>query len=605
MQNTIKLLKDNNLLRVIEEPVDIDLEMSHIAYIEVKKEDSKALLFLNPVSKRLGKEFPMPVLMNTFCSYKALELIFGKKANDIADEIEELIKLRIPTGLTAKAEFLSKMISLKNVPPKHIKGKGLCQEFVKKDDKVNLYNLPILTTWSKDAGPFITMGQVYTQSLDGKKQNLGMYRLQVYDKNHLGMHWQIHKDGTHFFHEYKKAGVKMPVSVAIGGDPLYIWCGQAPMPYGFFELLLYGFIKGQNAKLVKSLTNDIYIPYDADIVLEGFIDPEELKDEGPFGDHTGYYTPIVEYPVMKVSCVTSKLEPIYHATVVGKPPLEDKYMGYATERIFLPLLKTTTPDLVDYKMPENGVFHNLILAKMQSRYYGHAKQFMHAFWGVGQMSFVKHAVFVDENAPKLDDFKNITKYILNRIDKKNLLISEGVCDILDHASDIEGYGGKLGIDCTGAEIETFQREILDDSELLIKMSEIDKNIKDVHQFKIEAKTPICVIAVKKEQNMEEVFEKLKSFKANTRLLVFVDAGEDDITNAYMLIWKVVNSIDAQRDLFFADELFGIDATRKNKELDNYPRVWPESVECDKNMLLSLQKKGLIDIDDEFLKKFWI
>lgn len=605
MQNAVNLLKEHNLLRVIKEPVDIDLEMPHIAYVEVKKDDSKALLFLNPISKRLGKEFPIPVLMNTFGSHKALEVLFGKKVDEVANEIEELIKLKIPAGFSAKTEFLLKMVSLKNVPPKRIKGKGLCQEFIKKDDKVNLYNLPVLTTWSKDAGAFITMGQVYTQSLDGEKQNLGMYRLQVYDKNHLGMHWQIHKDGTHFFNEYKKAGKKMPVSVAIGGDPLYIWCGQAPMPNGFFELLLYGFIKDKNAKLVKSITNDIYVPHDADIVIEGFVDPNEVMAEGPFGDHTGFYTPKVDYPVMKVSCVTSKLEPIFHATVVGKPPLEDKYMGYATERIFLPLLKTTTPDLIDYRMPENGVFHNLILAKMKPRYFGHAKQFMHAFWGVGQMSFVKHAIFVDEKAPKLDDYDNITTYILNRIDKKNLLISEGVCDVLDHASNIEGYGGKLGIDCTGEEIEVREIETINDELLLAKMVDLEKNIKAVCQYKTNTKTPICVVAIKKEENVKNVFEKLKALKNHTRLLVFVDYDDDFITNPYMLVWKVVNNIDAQRDLYIDNDLFGIDATSKNLEHDNYPRVWPQSVNCDKDVLKSLQNRGLIDIDKEFIEKFWL
>lgn len=605
MQDIIQLLKENDLLKVIDEPVDIDLEIPHIAYIEVKKEDSKAILFLKPVSKRLGKEFPIPVLINIFGSHKALNLILGKKPDDIALEIEEYLKFKTPLNIIQKANFASKLIGLKNILPKRLKGRGLCQEFVKKDEKVNLYNIPILTTWEKDAGPFITMGQVYTQSLDGTKHNVGMYRLQVYDKNHLGMHWQIHKDGTHFFNEYKNAGQKMPVSIAIGGDPLYIWCGQAPMPYGFFELLLYGFIRGKNAKLVKSITNDIYIPNDVDIVIEGFVDPDALEDEGPFGDHTGFYTPKVPYPVMEVTCITSKNEPVYHATVVGKPPLEDKYMGHATERIFLPLLKTTTPELIDYKMPENGVFHNLILAKMNTRYFGHAKQFMHAFWGVGQMSFVKHAIFVNAGAPELDDYRKIVPYILNRISKQNILISEGVCDILDHACAIDGYGGKLGIDCTGSEIDTEQRDILSNEILFKKMNEIVPEIKKVYQYKVDTKTPICVIAVKKSQNMRKIYELLKSFKSNTRLLVFVDyCNEEDIENSYMLIWKIVNNIDVQRDLYIEEDFFAIDATMKNK-FDNYNKAWPDSVLCTKSVIESLRKRELIDVSDKFLKDFWI
>ncbi len=266
MERIIALLQENNLLRVIDEPLDIDLEIPHLAYIEVKKEDSRALLFTRPISKRLGKVFHTPVLMNVFGSDKATELVFGKNPNDVAEQIQSLMHMKPPSSFMDKIGMLGTLFGLKNALPKRLKGKGVCQSTVFKEP--NLYDLPILTTWSEDGGPFITMGQVYTQSLDGTKQNLGMYRLQVYSENRLGMHWQIHKDSAHFFHEYKKAGQKMPVSVGIGGDPLYIWCGQAPMPIGMFELLLYGFVKEKSARLVKSLTNPIYIPEDVDFVIE-------------------------------------------------------------------------------------------------------------------------------------------------------------------------------------------------------------------------------------------------------------------------------------------------------------------------------------------------
>ncbi|MDR1285159.1 MAG: menaquinone biosynthesis decarboxylase [Campylobacteraceae bacterium] len=604
MKNIIELFKQHNLLKVIDESVDIDLEIPHIAFIEAKKEDSKALLFLKPISKRLGKEFHIPVLMNIFGSKEAVKLIFGKEVETISQEIEEIIKLRIEAGFRGKTEFLTKLLSFKNIPPKRVGGKGICQEFVKQGDKVNLFNIPILTTWPEDGGAFITMGQVYTQSLDGKLQNLGMYRMQVYDKNHLGVHWQIHKDGMHFFNEYKKEGKKMPISVAIGGDPLYIWCAQAPMPYGFFELMLYGFIRNKKAKLIKSITNPIYVPDDADFVLEGWVDPQNLVLEGPFGDHTGYYTPKELYPVMEVSCITSKLEPIYHATVVGKPPIEDKYMGQATGRIFLPLLKTTAPELIDYDMPENGVFHNLILAKMKTRYFGHAKQFMHAFWGVGQMSFVKHAIFVGDDAPNLQDHEDISKFILNRVSKDNIIISEGICDALDHASPNACYGGKLGLDCTGGEIEAEMKEIVSNSLMLDKISSICSEIKDARQFMTDTKTPVTFIAIRKERPIKEIFKMLRPIRKHTKLLVFVDADSDDIKNLYMLIWKVVNNIDAKRDIFIEDEFFGIDATKKG-ELEGYNREWPNVVNCDKNVLENLRKRGLIDVSDEFLKKFWI
>lgn len=602
MQRIIDLLKQHNLLRVIDEVLDIDLEIPHLAYIEVKKEDSKALLFTNPVSKRLDKTFDMPVLMNVFGSAKATELIFGKNPDDVAKSIEALMHMKPPTSFMDKLGMLGTLFNLKNALPKRLKSKGVCQSKVCTEP--NLYDFPIVTTWPQDGGPFITMGQVYTQSLDGTKQNLGMYRLQVYDKTRLGMHWQIHKDSAHFFHEYKKAGQKMPVSIGIGGDPLYIWCGQAPMPIGMFELLLYGFIKDENARLVKSLTNPIYVPEDVDIVIEGWVDPTQMEIEGPFGDHTGYYTLKEPYPVMDVTCITSKEKPVYQATVVGKPPLEDKYMGWATERIFLPLLKTTAPDLIDYNMPENGVFHNLILAKMNVLYPGHAKQFMHAFWGVGQMSFVKHAIFVDENAPELGDYEKISDYILNRISAKRLLISEGVCDALDHASPNALFGGKLGVDCTGDIIDTPAKTLLSDAELLLKVTTYVPEAKALKQYKTETKTPMTIIALEKKRAGKEVYEALKPLREHMKLIILVDQEGNDVDNAYMLVWRVVNNIDALRDIFMEEEFIGIDATTKTA-LDGYSREWPGDTNCDQATIKSLIERGLVENNPSFLKHFHI
>ncbi|WP_060825767.1 menaquinone biosynthesis decarboxylase [Sulfurospirillum cavolei] len=602
MERVIALLRQNDLLRVIDDELDIDLEIPHLAYIEVKKEDSKALLFTKPVSKRLGKTFDMPVLMNVFGSKRATELIFGKHPDAVAKQIESLMHMKPPSSFMDKLGMLGTLFNLKNALPKRLSKKGTCQTKIYQEP--DLYDLPILTTWPQDGGPFITMGQVYTQSLDGTKQNLGMYRLQVYSKNRLGMHWQIHKDSAHFFHEYKKAGQKMPVSVAIGGDPLYIWCGQAPMPIGMFELLLYGFIKDQNARLVKSLTNPIYIPEDTDIVIEGWVDPGVMEIEGPFGDHTGYYTLKEPYPVMDVSCITCKEKPIYQATVVGKPPLEDKYMGWATERIFLPLLKTTAPDLIDYNMPENGVFHNLILAKMNVLYPGHAKQFMHAFWGVGQMSFVKHALFVDEKAPNLNDYEQISDYILNRVCAKRLLISEGVCDALDHASPNALFGGKLGVDATGEAVEAGVKTLLSDQELWLKVTTLVPEVKALKQYKIHTKTPICVLAIAKKRNARDVFEALKAFRDHIKLFVIVDDASNGVDNPYMLIWRTVNNIDALRDIFIENELIGIDATTKT-ELDDYTREWPEDTTCDPTTIQRLIEQGLVKNDPIFLKHFQI
>ncbi len=601
MQDVILWLKENGNLKIIDEPLDVELEIPHVAYVEVKKEDSRPILFTKPVNRAKGIEYDMPVLMNIFANKEITEKIFGKHPDDVAEGIEELLKLKPPKTFKAKLAMIPKLFSLKNVFPKRLNFKGECQEVIIPKEEVDLDRLPILKTWEEDGGPFITMGQVYTQSLDGQMQNLGMYRLQQYDRNRLGMHWQIHKDASHFFDQYQRAGKKMPVTVAIGGDPLYIWCGQAPMPHGMFEMLLYGFVRNKNAQLVKSVTNDIYIPRDVDIVIEGFVDPEVMEIEGPFGDHTGYYTLKEPFPVMEVETVTMKKEPVFAATVVGKPPLEDKYMGWATERVFLPMLKPMAPDLIDYNMPENGVFHNLILAKMKVMYKGHAQQFMHAFWGVGQMSFVKHALFVGEDAPELEDTEALTKHILNRLDPKKILITSGIVDHLDHSSSEQFVGGKLGVDATGEEVEEGVEVLLDDAALLQKIREINKNVVALKQYFTETKNPVCVISVTKKKSQLKMIKKLKVLQAHIKLLIIVDNANNDIEDPYMLVWRVVNNIDASRDVVL-EPFIAIDATNKS-EADGFEREWPGDTFCTKEVLDGLQKKGIIDIDEDFIKRF--
>jgi len=599
MQKAIELLEKNNLLKIIEDELDIYLEIPHIAYVEIKKENSKAILFTNVVDRKNAKKFDIPVLMNVFCNEKAVKLFIGD-ADKIGMQIESLLKLKAPVNISEKISTLTKLFALKNTIPKKLKIKAECQEVVKLGKDAKLSDLPILTTWEQDGGAFITMGQVYTQSLNGEFKNLGMYRLQVYADNTLGMHWQIHKDSNHFFHEYKKAGKKMPVSIGIGGDPMYIWCGQAPLPIGVFELMLYGFIKNKPAKLVKSITNDIYIPADNDFVIEGFVDTNKLKIEGPFGDHTGYYTLEDEFPFMEVSAITSKKNPIYLATVTGKPPIEDKYMGFATERIFLPLLKTTAPDLIDYYMPENGVFHNLIIAKINSFYPGHANKMMHVFWGVGQMSCVKHAIFVNFDAPKLTNHNEITKYILNRVNIEDILVSKGVVDHLDHSSVKFAVGGKLGLDCTGNEVKELRITLLDDKDLLEKMQNINKDIKDLKQYYKDTKNPICVISVEKTKSQKYIFEELKPLFSYIKILIIVDNRSNDLQNPYMLIWRVTNNIDANRDLYISGQTLCLDGTNKNS-FDNFQRRWPDDVNCTKSVIDSLVKRKILDIDDEFIK----
>lgn len=599
MKEFIQILKENDLLRVIEEPVDVDLEIAHLAYIEAKKgEKGKALLFKNPIDKKLNKQYKFPVLMNTFCNKKALNLAFGRDYEEVAEEISKLIKLHIPTSFKAKIDFFMNLLSFKNIPPKRLKKNKALYDY---EILNSLEELPILKTWEDDAGKFITMGQVYTQNLDKTQNNLGMYRLQMSDKNELLIHWQIHKDGANFYHEYKNAGFKkMPVSIAIGGDPLYIWCSQAPLPKGIFELLLYGFIKKTPAKITPC-ENGIFVPYDSDVVIEGYVDLEEFKIEGPFGDHTGFYTPAELFPVMKVEKIYAKKDAIYQATVVGKPPLEDKIMGLGTERIFLPLLQTSVPDLIDYNMPENGVFHNLILAKIDAKYPAHAQQIMHAFWGVGQMSFVKHAIFVDKNAPSLKDYDALIPYMLDRFNTKKILISEGICDQLDHASPNSCFGGKAGLDAC-EEIQVEELEILEDEKLL-ELFKTKVELLNLKQFYKESKSPIVCILLDKKEKIEQSFDKLLEFKKHFRILVFLDA-ENKLENSYMLVWRVVNNIDAKRDIFIKEERLGVDASAKG-EAEGYLRAWPKQTDCTKSVIEDLILRNILENNPDLFNKFEI
>jgi 4-hydroxy-3-polyprenylbenzoate decarboxylase len=324
-----------------------------------------------------------------------------------------------------------------------------------------------------------------------------------------------------------------------------------------------------------------------------------------FGDHTGYYTLKKPFPVMHVDTITTKKDPVFYATVVGKPPLEDKYMGYATERIFLPLLKTTSPDLIDYAMPENGVFHNLILCKIAPRYPGHSMQVMHSLWGTGQMSFVKHAVFVGEDAPDLRDYENLTKYVLNNLNPEKILISKGVVDELDHSSVEELVGGKLGVDAT-QEWRTYptshngELRILDDEELFEKIKALDESVEEIKQYMTDTKNPVCVIKFNKTKPARIIFDKLKKLKEHLRIVVFINTPET--FNPYMLVWRVTNNIDALRDVWI-EEIIGIDGSNKN-EIDGFNREWPPDVDTTPEVIEKLRALGLIEgINEDELKKY--
>lgn len=603
----ITLLHDNNELTIIDEPLDIYLQIPQLAYIEVKKPSSKALLFTHPICAKSGKTYDIPVLMNVFGSQSRLNLLLNQPIPEIAKHIHELLTFTPPKHIGQIFKALRELYALRHTFPKYSKKRGLCQESIQTAD-INLFDLPILTTWEDDGGAFITMGQVYTQNLQGTQKNLGMYRLQVYDETHLGLHWQIHKDSQHFFHQYKQAGQKMPVSIALGGDPLYIWCGQAPLPMGIFELMLYGFIRKKRPILCPCVSNPLYAPHDVDIVIEGWVDTTQMRDEGPFGDHTGYYTPIEPYPVLEVSAITMRKKPIFPATIVGKPPLEDKYMGYMTERVFLPLLQTTAHGLLDYHMPENGVFHNLIFAKIKPQYPSHAQQIMHNFWGVGQMSFVKHAIFVDENAPALTDYVALGTYILERFNPQKCLITEGICDALDHASPSFGHGGKLGVEAI-TPVSKQHFTALSDETLWDKISHLLPYATALKQYFAHTQNPICIVSVDKKDN---IFKHLKAhlahlsaLEAHLSIVIFIDSHNNALDNPYMLTWRITNNIDAKRDIWIAGGLTFVDATQKG-ECDGHVREWPKDTNCHPQVIESLKAKGLLnDIDEAFLTRYRI
>ncbi|GMB91224.1 menaquinone biosynthesis decarboxylase [Helicobacter ailurogastricus] len=600
MQRLIAKLKSHHALRVLDTPLDICLEIPHIAYIEAKKpHGGQALLFTQP--KRGDALLDIPVLMNVFGSQERLELVINRSIRDCQAQLENLLNLQKPKNFKDLCNLTKNLLNLRFSLPKICKNPP--QREVFRGDQVDLNKLPILTTWEDDAAPFITMGQVYTKSLDHKHRNLGLYRLQVQGKNRLGLHWQIHKDSNHFFHAYKKAGEKMPVSVAIGGDALYAWCGQAPLPYGVFELALYGLIRRKRAVLAPCLANPLCVPVDADIVLEGWVDTSHLEPEGPFGDHTGFYTPKEPYPVLEVQTMSLKPKPIYLASVVGKPPLEDKYMGYFTERLFLPLLQKSAHGLIDYHMPENGVFHNLILAQIAPSYPGHAHQIMHHFWGTGQMSFVKHAIFVGPSAPKLMDYPALLTHILDHLDLEKSLLSQGVCDALDHASPNYAFGGKLGL--VALEPSPHPKTPLESTELLKRLKERISQVQDVQQYGLESKNPIAIVGVAKTAPLIPLFNNLKALAPHVSALIFVDHAKNDLKNPYMLLWRIVNNIDAKRDIWLDPPLICIDATDKGA-LEGHLREWPKETDCTLSVLEGLAKKGLIPpLSDPLYHKYHI
>jgi len=434
----IQRLEQAGELRRVTYPADPNFEITEIAD-RVMKAGGPALLFEKP------KGYDIPLLINAFGSARRMAMALGADSlDDIAAEIADLTKPDIPQGLGAKIAMGLKYARLAKFIPKHAKGAAPCQEIVM--DPPRLSALPVLTCWPLDGGPFITLPLVFTHDPNTGKRNVGMYRMQVYDDVTTGMHWQLHKVGME--HMVDSGAKPVQVAVCLGGDPAYTYSATAPLPKEIDEMMFAGFLRKQAVEMVKCKTIDVSVPRDVDFVIEGYVDPAERRIEGPFGDHTGFYTPAEPFPVFHVTAITHRKDPVYPATIVGPPPMEDAWLGKATERLFLPLLKTQVPEIVDMNLPVAAAFHNLAIVSIKKRYPGHARKVMHALWGLGQMTFTKIIIVVDADVDVQNPTEVLWKATGNIDPGRDLEIVMGPVDQLDHASVYPCYGGHVGIDAT-------------------------------------------------------------------------------------------------------------------------------------------------------------
>jgi 4-hydroxy-3-polyprenylbenzoate decarboxylase len=442
LREFIAALEKAGELKRIPFEVDTKLEITEFADRAVKS-GGPALLFEKP------KGSSVPVLINAFASDRRMEIALGVgKVEELADRITEFMEMKVPEGLMGKLKMLPKLAEVGAFFPK-IVSSGPCQEVIQKDG-ISLHDIPVLTTWPQDGGPYITLPMVFSKNPKNGKRNCGMYRMQVYDERTTGMHWQKHKQGADHFRRLQAEGkqARMEVAVAIGADPATMYSAILPLPPDIDEMMVAGFLRNKPVEMVKCQTVDLEVPAQSEYVLEGYVNLGELRREGPFGDHTGYYSLEDDYPVFHVTCVTRRKKPIYATTIVGPPPMEDFFMGKAIERIFMPMLRMTIPEIHDMCMPAEGVFHNLMLVSIKKSYPMQARKVMHAIWGLGQAMFTKCIVVVDDDV----DVRNVSEVAwkaLNNIDpQRDIEFVLGPIDSLDHASRMPNWGSKMGIDAT-------------------------------------------------------------------------------------------------------------------------------------------------------------
>jgi 4-hydroxy-3-polyprenylbenzoate decarboxylase len=464
-------------LERVSQPVATELEITEVADREMKKQGGgRALLFEKPLVN--GQQSPFPLAINTLGSWRRMAISLGANSvQEVADELGGLIKAKPPTGFRDALKLLGTALDLRHAKPKLVKG-GPCKEIVKRFDEAHkpgdggwplaptldvlqrapatagpsyptLLNLPVQQCWPQDGGRFITLPCVVTKDPDTGERNIGMYRMQIYDDRTTGMHWQLQKVGARHGRCYYETGTRMPVSVFLGGDPVFAFCATAPLPDGLDEFLLAGYLRKESVELTRCETNDLEVPANADVVIEGYVDPKEpLREEGPFGDHTGYYTLPEPYPVFHITAITHRKDAVYPATIVGIPPMEDFYMGSASVKLFLPVFKMNFPEIVDIALPAEGVFHNLVFVSIKKTYPMQAYKIMHGLWGMGQMMFTKYIIVVDDEVDVHNTSDVLFRLCANTDPQRDAIFTKGPADVLDHATSEMAVGTKLGIDAT-------------------------------------------------------------------------------------------------------------------------------------------------------------
>ncbi len=588
------LEKEGELLR-IQAPVSRDLEITQITDMMCKSpKGGKALLFENVV------ESPFPVLTNAFGSEKRICMALGvRHLDDLAVRVRRFIEIEPPKSLAQALRLVPLGLDLLRFVPRKVRH-APCQEVVRRGSDVNLNHLPVLKCWPQDGGPFVTLPVVITRSLKTGKRNAGMYRLQVYDAKTTGMHWHIHKDGSHYFQEYRAARKPMPVAVAVGTDPATTYAATAPLPRGVDEMILSGFIRRAPVPMTRAVTVPLDVPAEAEFILEGYVDPEEVRLEGPFGDHTGYYSLTDFYPVFHVTAITHRKNPIYPATIVGRPPMEDCYLAKATERLFLPLLQAVLPEIKDYWLPWEGVFHNITVVALEKEYPGHARKVMSALWGQGQMSFCKALVMVDAQVD-LNRPEKVLETVLNTVDlERDLYITEGVLDVLDHSAPEPLFGGKVGLDATARLALEPQRlrkprpaSWPEDTHILQDLRRISEKLTRCRRLKLDVANPVLLVNMIKDGSISarSLAPALLDAEVLQPFSVFVLYDEDiALQDGSLVLWKLFNNVDPLRDMVRKGSRLVIDATKKGPE-DGHARPWPDDIVMDPHVVQRVRERA--------------